>query len=359
MEKRGGALISIDQAELISRLKNYYDKSIDWDGYKLSRMPLAKNAARFDAKNAREKVIAKEKFDPQRVVRYFVRPFDIRYAYYTGIRPIWNEPRPQLWTQYVTGNRFVVSRPARVADPEGVPLCLTRCLGDNDAFRGHAYYIPVRKHHDAVGMLAGSSTENLSNRTRAYLKSLGYSDPDQDPTAAEVIWLHALAIGFSQRYRVDNADGLTIGWPRIPLPNGRDALDASTTLGRRLAALLDTENEVPGVTIGNVAEQYRILGTISASDLMVSAGWGRAGSKGSVSPGPGKVMARDWTKVEHDALEAGFTAAKIDSARGFELLGQPNDVFLNGDTYWRAVPEQVWEFYIGGYQVIKEMAVVS
>jgi Type ISP C-terminal specificity domain len=30
------------------------------------------------------------------------------------------------------------------------------------------------------------------------------------------------------------------------------------------------------------------------------------------------------------------------------------DVYLNGTTYWRAVPEQVWEFYIGGYQVIKK-----
>ena len=65
-------------------------------------------------------------------------------------------------------------------------------------------------------------------------------------------------------------------------------------------------------------------------------------------------MARDWTKAERDALEDGLAATKMDGARGCELLGKPVDVFLNGTTYWRAVPEQVWEFYIGGYQVIKK-----
>jgi Type ISP C-terminal specificity domain len=65
-------------------------------------------------------------------------------------------------------------------------------------------------------------------------------------------------------------------------------------------------------------------------------------------------VARDWTQAERDALKAGFVAAEIPKARGFELLGRPMDVYLNGTTYWRAVPEQVWEFYIGGYQVIKK-----
>jgi Type ISP C-terminal specificity domain len=39
---------------------------------------------------------------------------------------------------------------------------------------------------------------------------------------------------------------------------------------------------------------------------------------------------------------------------GFELLGRAVDVFLNGTTHWRAVPEAAWEYFIGGYQVIKK-----
>ncbi len=45
---------------------------------------------------------------------------------------------------------------------------------------------------------------------------------------------------------------------------------------------------------------------------------------------------------------------KIDATRGLQLLGNPIDVFLNEDNYWRGVPEQVWEYYIGGYQVLKK-----
>ena len=231
---------------------------------------------------------------------------------------------------------------------------MTRCLGDNDAFRGHAYYIPVTKHDSANGMLTATTAANLGKRSREYLKALGYADPHKDAIAVEAIWLHALAIGYSPRYLTENADGLTIDWPRIPLPNSKDVLDSSAALGGQLARLLDTEADVPGVTTGNVADHYRMLGTISASDLKVTAGWGRADKKGSVYPGIGKVVARDWTQIERDALAAGFAATPISMERGFELLGQPLDIYLNGTTHWRAVPEQVWELHIGGYQVIKK-----
>ena len=30
------------------------------------------------------------------------------------------------------------------------------------------------------------------------------------------------------------------------------------------------------------------------------------------------------------------------------------DVYLNGAAYWRNIPLNVWEYYIGGYQVIKK-----
>ncbi len=37
------------------------------------------------------------------------------------------------------------------------------------------------------------------------------------------------------------------------------------------------------------------------------------------------------------------------------LLGaRTHDVFLNADAYWRNIPESVWDFTIGGYQVLKK-----
>ena len=37
------------------------------------------------------------------------------------------------------------------------------------------------------------------------------------------------------------------------------------------------------------------------------------------------------------------------------MLGaRTNDVFLNEDAFWRNIPETVWNFTIGGYQVLKK-----
>jgi Type ISP C-terminal specificity domain len=36
------------------------------------------------------------------------------------------------------------------------------------------------------------------------------------------------------------------------------------------------------------------------------------------------------------------------------FLGRPIDAYLNDQTFWTAVPETVWEYRIGGYQVIKK-----
>ena len=59
--------------------------------------------------------------------------------------------------------------------------------------------------------------------------------------------MHALAIGYSPAYLTENADGIRQDWPRIPLPDTKEALLASAALGRQIAALLDTEHDVGAV----------------------------------------------------------------------------------------------------------------
>jgi hypothetical protein len=34
--------------------------------------------------------------------------------------------------------------------------------------------------------------------------------------------------------------------------------------------------------------------------------------------------------------------------------GRANDVCVNGDAYWRNIPDTVWSFTIGGYQALKK-----
>jgi len=136
MEKRGGALIDIERSKLKSRMEAYFDPSVSWEAFKLTGNPLRNDAARYDPEKTRKRLIHDEGFRSEQIVRYFIRPFEFQYCYYSGVRPLWNEPRPQLWSlTKIPGNRFLISRPAGVSSPEGVPFYFLDKLGDNDAIR--------------------------------------------------------------------------------------------------------------------------------------------------------------------------------------------------------------------------------
>ena len=354
MEKRGGALIDIDRSALQTRMQTYFDPKLDWASFKLQRHPLAKDRARYNAQKTREKALAVSSYDSSRLLRYIVRPFDVRYAYFTEVRPIWNEPRPDLWIQYSAGNRFLLTRKTGVADPEGPPTCFTQCLTDDHCLRTDAFVLPFHKHMPVQGMFAPTAVANLSAPARAWLGHLGFPEPDEDPQTAAVPWHHALAITYAPQYLDDNADGIAIDWPRIPLPDARALLDDSVALGVQVAALLDTEVPVPSVTSGTIAEHFRVLGGISSTDLSVKVDWGRRNARGHIYPGHGKAKLREWTDDEKEALTTGYFASSLDADRGFALLGSAVDVYLNETTFWRGVPEAAWEYVIGGYLVIKK-----
>lgn len=361
MEKRAGALMDMDRAALEKRMRVYYDPNVAWDELKVLKTGLTENAACFDARAARIRVQAQEEFDPTHLIPYALRPFDTRWCYYSGISPLWNRSRPALWRQCWKGNAFLMSRPAGAASPEGVPLFYTPLLGDNDFLRGHAYYFPMRlrrtpkvkmKKEDGNGEFGGilqeaahaykaddgHVTANLSSSARAYLARLGFKNPD-DADSAPLIWMHALAIGYSPAYLAENADGIRQGWPHIPLPGSKADLFASAQLGRQVAALLDSENSVEGVTAGKLKPEFKGVAVLSsAANLSLTAGWGHAGQNGVTMPGKGKLAT---TRLE---------AGPEDNPQWTEW----HDVYLNESACWKSIPAQVWDFTIGGYQVLKK-----
>jgi hypothetical protein len=377
MEKRRGALLDVDRDALEGRMQAYYNPEVDWDA--LSSLPtgLTKNAARYNAKKARSKVLAAEEFDPKRLRRYALRPFDTRWCYYTPVRPLWNEPRPVLWEQAREPNAFLMSRPAGVAKPEGAPVFFTRCLGDNDFLRGHAYYFPLRLRIFAAApaqssrrqqsLLAGApefvDIENLSEATRHYLGQIGVRDAENEPDTATKVWMHVIALAYSPTYLSENRDGVREGWPRVPLPNSRELLQVSSELGRRIAVLLDTETTVEGVSIGDPRQQTKLLalpsrkggGSLTGDELAVTIGWGHADRKGTVTPGRGRLIVRDYTEAEREEIATRAKSLSMTAEQAFTLLGSKTfDIYLSDTAYWANVPAKVWEYTIGGYQVIKK-----
>lgn len=203
---------------------------------------------------------------------------------------------------------------------------------------------------------------NLSDRARAYLAGLGIADPDSDAALENgvppyaLIWYHALAIGYSPAYLRENKDGIQSDWPRIPLPTDRDALLRSAALGQQVALTL-TSQGVRGV-FADVAVLRRVDGgqiNPQAGDLALEAGWGHAQGN-VVMPGQGKIVE---IAIPRQVEESGVPnfPQQVEESGLPNLFGETRrayDVYLNDRVYWHAIPESVWGYVIGGYQVIKK-----
>ena len=72
-------------------------------------------------------------------------------------------------------------------------------------------------------------------------------------------------------------------------------------------------------------------------------------------PGRGLTQTRDYTPTERAALEAEAQAHGMTLDALLALIGTRTlDVHLNAETFWSNVPEKVWDYALGGYQVIKK-----
>ena len=83
---------------------------------------------------------------------------------------------------------------------------------------------------------------------------------------------------------------------------------------------------------------------MTGDDFAVTAGWGHSGAGDAVMPGRGRVVERSYAPEESSALG---------DASGV-LGGGTFDVYLNGEAFWRNVPAAVWDYRLGGYQVLKK-----
>jgi SAM-dependent methyltransferase len=370
VERRGLALIAIDRDTLSVRMRMYFDGSAGNDEVERVCSSLMMTGNRIVGPKARQKLLKEFTYDSNVIVRYPFKPFDVRWCYLENLRPLFSEPSPQLLAQRaVPANAFFVTRDTADKDPEGTPFCLSPLVCDYDFISGHARHFPIRLRGPSA--LAGhenddaAPTANLSAAARAYLASLGITDADGDAETAGLLWMHALAIGYSPAYLTENADGIRQDWPRVPLPGSRERFLASAELGRQVAALLDTEAALPGVTSEPMCPELATIAVISrvsggpldpqGGDLALTAGWGHAGKGGVTMPGKGKAIERDYTAEERTAIEDGAGALGLSPEQALACLGETTlDVYLNDRAYWRNVPAKVWEYTIGGYQVIKK-----
>ena len=368
-ENRGQALIDDDAGALADRMQTYFDSDVALAQLPESLDGLKHPWARFDPEHTRRALLNNSEFDPALVRRFLVRPFDEKWAYCETRAKLWNEARANLVRHAAPSAKYLLARCRAPKALDGSAFMISSCLADQHALHKDAYLIPMTlmsTPDDQAQLFAGQPgpRANVSGDAAAYLHGLRF-DAEAEPECGEHLWMHTLATGYAPHYLSENADGIALNWPRIPLPASRDTLLASAGLGRKLAALLDGDDAVAGVTAGSLRHELRLLGRMSTSnggqlnpsagELGVTVGWGRAGRAGVTMPGAGKLGERPYSEAELAAFREGLAGLGLTYDQLTACLGGVcYDVYLNDVAYWRCVPARVWKYTIGGYQVMKK-----
>ncbi|MEO5335557.1 MAG: N-6 DNA methylase [Magnetospirillum sp. WYHS-4] len=376
-------LVAIDRSQLERRLNQYFDPTLTHEEVARLHPQVMKDTGRFKARDTRDFLLRRGR-DGGAVVRYAYRPFDNRWLYWDpdtklldekrteyfsnhpgtawhggAIVRYWYRPFDRRWlywdpdTDLLDRKRSEYVRQLRASN---LWLCsiqqarrekpapfVARHLGSLHVMeRGGSYFPLYLRGDEEKSLLDGEAAPNLSAMAARYLADLEAKPED--------LFHHIVAVLHAPGYEAENSDGARLDWPRIPLPSCRAGLEDSAALGREVAALLDPEAALPGLA----RPPLRVLGLVAAADgsgrslgpgdLALRARWGVAGQDGVCMPGPGRSVARPWSAAEREALGSAIL-----------LLGETcRDVHLNDMAVWQGVPEPVWSYTLGGYQVVKK-----
>ena len=360
---RDSFLVDIDKEPLKLRIEDYFNPKLRHEEIGRLYPSVMEGSARYQPRTVRDTLLKREGPEEKSgVVRHAYRPFDTRWVYWEAETKLLDEKRPDYKSHVVEGNLWLGAN-KREIDTEFSHGTLIRDLGNWKLGNWGIHFFPAwlrNEQSDGQQSMLDDGGErrrpNLSGRAQAYLDRLGLG--------VEVLFHHALAVLHDPAYREANAGALRMEWPRIPLPgwsggdsdadvgDAADELRASAAQGRELAALLDPETPVPGVTSGTLRPELAALAVPSTADghnmngddFALTAGWGHFGTGDAVMPGSGRSVPRGYTPSEREALG--------DAA---DVLGDSTfDIHLNGTARWSNVPAAVWNYKLGGYQVLKK-----
>lgn len=344
-------LVDIDRDALTARIDQYFNPAISNDEIR-ARFPQV--MARTDEFNPIETraTLVKRGLKPDNFVPYTYRPFDVRWLYWEPETKLLDRNRAEYWPHVLPGNLFIEAREKEPKDSFNRGTVLSG-LADNFG-NGLSTFFP-RALNDGTGALARVNLPKPMSKVAeaAALKP-------------EAIFSHAVALLHTPAYRAENLGALRMDWPRLPIPSDASVLTQSADLGETLSLLLNPETPAPGVSIGTLRPGLRVMGlpakrsgaALDAADLAMTAGWGstqNAGGGAIVMPGRGLTQTRDYTRAERVALEAEAQAHGMTLDALLALIGTRTlDVHLNAETFWSNVPEKVWDYALGGYQIIKK-----
>ena len=359
---RDGFLVDVDLDRLKARVADYFDPALSHEDIARRYPGAMKTTARFDARAVRDALLKRGGPDEAGFIRFAYRPFDNRWLYWEAETKLLDEKRADYRPHVFEGNLWLsVAQHLRKGEEEP-QSCFTQHIGARHMIERGANWFPAWLRQNGVVKANLRQAKYADEKTvQHYLDRLGLGVED--------LFYHVLAVLNDPAYRAANAGALRMEWPRIPLPgwptpgsagilpaaDAAEALAQSAARGRELARLLDPDTLVPGVTQAPLRPEMAAIAVpatadgrnMSGDDFAVTAGWGHFGTGDAVMPGQGRIVERAYSADERATLAGATHASPLHDPTNL-------DVYLNGNAYWRNVPPAVWNYRLGGYQVLKK-----
>lgn len=337
-------LVDMDREALEKRIEQYFDSKTTNAELEQAYPALMNRSSRYDPVTTRKALLGR-KHRLGKIVRYAYRPFDIRWAYWDPDTKLIDEKRPEFFNNTGFECRFLTAgernRMGIFYKPQSISV-----LGDHHLVESNVAIFPDMVRQDSQNV-----EPNVAKSLKSELAHRGISHGQ--------LFDHIIATLNAPSYESSYIDALRVDWPRIPFPGDIDAFEASANLGAALGTLLNAEIDVDGVTRGPLLPGLSAIATPRGKVFEVTVGWGyiqrRDNGTRLIMPGSGSMIERPWTDTECATLSQLAARHDLDLDTLLELIGtRAVDVQMNAKSKWEGVPAKVWNYTLGGYQVLKK-----
>ena len=308
-------VIDVNQSEIEKRIENFRNPSIP--DSEISQKYQLNNGKNWRLDTSRRQIQSADNWK-NKLVKYCYRPFDTRFYYHH--EAVVDRPRTKITSHLITGENLSMVFMRQVAlNNQYNHFFISNNIADNRTFYSNKgttkiaplYLYPTEKEPTLFDLeetrnTPGDRKPNLSNEfiqdfaRRLKLKFIPDGKGDRVKTfAPEDIFAYMYAVFHSPTYRDRYGEFLKTDFPRLPLTSQPKLFKQLCDLGDRLIELHLMEGH------GEEIASYPIEGNNVVDKVRYS---------------------------EPKADESG-------------------KVWINKTQYFDGVPQQVWDFYIGGYQV--------
>ncbi|MFO7958631.1 MAG: type ISP restriction/modification enzyme [Candidatus Brocadiia bacterium] len=303
---RDSVVIDIDRAKLLNRIRQFKHSRLP-DG-QLHEVFQIRRKKGWDIRRAWE--MLQDMTDSEvgkHTVRVLYRPFDVRWIFYHDSL-VWRTAKRVMRHMLRTNVALLWTRPM---SPKYEFSCLCtytvvdQCVvGNKSAGAGISYCGPLRVYPD-------TSKDNLFSELEESAERRPNLHPDLIPALTDTygfeptpedVFHYVYAVLYAPSYREKYAEFLKIDFPRVPFSADPELFRALAARGERLVALHLLESD-------------------------------------DLNPPDAKFQGD------------GDDVVARTKAKGFRYEPDDERVYINPTQYFEPVPQEVWEYQVGGYQV--------